>query len=61
MKKQLEQDMISFIEPFRDKLKPYQPTKLTCRSLDCMGKEKTQENVAKAIREVRGIIGFKQF
>ena len=61
MKKQLAQDMISFTEPLREKIKAISANDAYISKVARMGKEKAQENAAKTIREVREIIGFKQF
>ena len=61
MKKQLAQDMISFTEPFRERIKELLSNDEYINKVRRMGKEKAQENAAKTIREVREIIGFKTF
>ena len=61
MKKQLAQDMISFTEPFRERIKELLSNDEYINKVRRMGKEKAQESAAKTIREVREIIGFKTF
>ena len=61
MKKQLAQDMISFTEPFRERIKELLSNDEYINRVRRMGKEKAQESAAKTIREVREIIGFKTF
>jgi tryptophanyl-tRNA synthetase len=61
MKKQLAQDMISFTEPFRERIKELLSNDEYINKVRRMGKEKAQESATKTIREVREIIGFKTF
>ena len=61
MKKQLAVDMISFTEPFRDKIKAISADEAYVSRVARIGKEKAQESASKTIREVREIIGFKRF
>lgn len=61
MKKQLAVDMISFTEPFREKIKVISADEAYISKVARMGKEKAHENADKTIREVREIIGFKKF
>ena len=59
MKKQLAQDMISFTEPFRERIKELLSDEDHLMRVRKLGKEKAQESAIKTIREVREIIGFK--
>jgi tryptophanyl-tRNA synthetase len=59
MKKQLAQDMISFTDPFRERIRAISSDEEYLLKVRRMGKEKAQENAAKTIREVRQIIGFR--
>jgi tryptophanyl-tRNA synthetase len=61
MKKQLAVDMITFTEPFREKIRAISADEAYVSKVAQMGKEKAQESAAKTIREVREIIGFKRF
>lgn len=61
MKKQLAQDMIAFTEPFREKIKAISADEAYISKVVRMGKEKAKENASKTIREIREIIGFKNF
>ncbi len=61
MKKQLAEDMIIFTEPFREQIKSLLSNDEYISKVARMGKEKAQENAAKTIREVREIIGFRNY
>ena len=61
MKKQLAADMVTFTEPFRDKIKAISADNDYVAKVMRIGKEKAHESAARTIREVREIIGFKKF
>lgn len=61
MKKQLAEDMILFTEPLREKIKAISADEKFVSNAARIGKEKARESAAKTIREVREIIGFKNF
>ena len=61
MKKQLAEDMILFTEPFREQIKSLLSNDEYIMKVARMGKEKAQESAAKTIREVREIIGFRNY
>jgi len=61
MKKQLAQDMISYTEPFREKIKAISSDTDNLARVRHMGMEKARESAAKTIREVREIVGFRSF
>lgn len=61
MKKQLADDIVTFTEPFREKIKELSSNNEYLRKVVNMGREKAQESASKTIREVREIIGFKPF
>ena len=61
MKKQLAEDMIIFTEPFREQIKSLLSNDAYIAKVARMGKEKAQESASKTIREVREIIGFKNY
>lgn len=60
-KKQLAQDIITFTEPIRERIKEIKADDDYLRKVVNMGKEKAQINASKTIKEVREIIGFKPF
>lgn len=59
MKKQLAEDMISFTEPFRQRIAELSADNDYLNKVMATGKEKAHENAAKTIAEVRKTIGFK--
>lgn len=61
MKKQLAVDAIDFTRPLRDKIHELRANDQYLRKVANLGKEKAHESATKTIREVRDIIGFKQF
>jgi tryptophanyl-tRNA synthetase len=61
MKKQLAEDVILFIEPFRAKIQELNANNDYLKKVVAMGAEKAHASAGKTIREVRGIIGFKSF
>lgn len=61
MKKQLAEDIVTFTEPLREKIKEISDNKEYLRKVVNMGKEKAQASAAQTIREVREIIGYKAF
>lgn len=61
MKKQLAEDMVIFTEPFREKIKSLLSNEAYIAKVARMGKEKAQESASKTIREVREIIGFRNY
>ncbi len=61
MKKQLAQDMIIFTEPMREKIKAISADEAFVSKSAQIGREKARESASKTIREVREIIGFKNF
>ncbi len=61
MKKQLAEDIVTFTEPLREKIKELTDNKEYLRKVVTMGRDKAYESAANTIREVREIIGFKQF
>ncbi len=58
MKKQLAEDMVLFLEPFREKIREISADDDYIRKVILTGKEKARESACKTIREVRDIIGF---
>ena len=61
MKKQLAEDIIKFLEPFRSKIKEIDSDKDYLRKVVKQGAEKARESASKTLREVREIIGYKEF
>lgn len=61
MKKQLAEDMVIFTEPFREKIRSLLSNEAYIAKVARMGKEKAQESASKTIREVREIIGFRNY
>ncbi len=59
LKKQLAEDMITFVNPFRERIEEIIADEAYLRRVAEMGKEKAKASASKTIREVREIIGFK--
>lgn len=58
MKKQLAEDMITFVKPFSEKIKEISADEAYLKKVMQMGKEKAQASASKTIKDVREIIGF---
>ena len=61
LKKQLADDMVSFVAPLSEKIKELSSNETYLRKVARMGAEKARESAAKTLKEVREIIGFKAF
>jgi tryptophanyl-tRNA synthetase len=61
LKKQLAEDIITFTDPFREKIKQVYSDEAYIRKVVKLGSEKARESASKTIREVKEIIGFKSF
>ncbi|MCD4736367.1 MAG: tryptophan--tRNA ligase [Bacteroidales bacterium] len=61
LKKQLAEDIVHFTEPFREKIKALSTNDVYLKRVAKTGKEKAIESAANTIRDVREIIGFKEF
>jgi tryptophanyl-tRNA synthetase len=61
MKKQLAEDIISFTEPFREKILSIYSDDAYLRKVVRIGAEKARLSASNTIREVREIIGYKSF
>ena len=61
LKKQLAKDIIATVDPIREKINEYASNPDYLRKIANMGKEKARSSASKTIKEVREIIGFKQF
>lgn len=60
-KKQLAEDMVSFIAPIRKRIREVEADNEYLAKAARMGAEKANESANKTLREVREIIGFKKF
>ena len=61
LKRQLAEDIIKFTQPFREKYQQIYNDLDYLRKVRKMGKEKAKESASKTVKEVREIIGFKDF
>jgi tryptophanyl-tRNA synthetase len=61
LKKQLAEDITSFVEPLRERILQIAADEAYLGKVARMGAEKARESARKTIREVREIIGFKPF
>lgn len=61
MKKQLTQDIIAFTTPIRERIEEILSDPGYMRRVVEMGAEKARESAARTVREVREIIGYRQF
>ncbi len=61
LKKQLAEDMITFTTPIRERIQEIYNDSAYLRKVVKMGAEKARESASKTIREVREIIGYKNF
>lgn len=61
MKKQLAQDINKVIGPIRLKIQEFSSNREYLGKVVKMGREKARESASKTLREVRQIIGFKEF
>ena len=61
MKKQLAEDIVAFTEPFYTRIESILADTYYLRKVAKMGAEKARESATRTIKEVREIIGFKQF
>jgi len=60
MKKQLAEDMVNFMKPFRDKILEIGADNDYIKKVARTGKEKARDSASKTIKEVREIIGFSE-
>jgi tryptophanyl-tRNA synthetase len=58
MKKQLAEDMVNFLKPFRERILEIGADEDYIKKVIRMGREKARESASKTIKEVRDIIGF---
>jgi tryptophanyl-tRNA synthetase len=61
LKKQLAQDINKTIDPVRQKIQEYSSNHDFLKKVVKMGKEKARESASKTLKEVREIIGFREF
>lgn len=61
LKKQLAEDIIAFTTPIREKIKDLHSNNDYLRKVIEMGAEKARVSASKTIKEVREIIGFRNF
>ncbi len=61
LKKQLAEDIIAFVGPIRNRIEEIKADEAYLRKIASLGKEKAHESASKTIREVREIIGFRNF
>jgi tryptophanyl-tRNA synthetase len=61
LKKQLAEDIIAFTAPFREKIMDLSKNDDYLKKVVNSGAEKARESASKTVKEVREIIGFKNF
>ena len=61
MKKQLAEDIIKVTTPVRERIEGYLADNDYLRKVAKMGADKARESASKTIKDVRSIIGFKEF
>jgi len=61
LKKQLAEDMIIFTTPIRERIREIYNDSAYLRKVVKMGAEKARESASKTVRDVREIIGYKNF
>jgi tryptophanyl-tRNA synthetase len=61
MKKQLAEDIINFVAPIRKRILDIQDDTEYLRKVAKLGAEKAIESASKTLKEVREIIGFREF
>ncbi len=59
MKKQLAEDMVNFVEPFRQRILELSADEAYLTRIMNQGKEKARESARKTIDEVRKVIGYR--
>lgn len=59
MKKQLAEDMVNFVEPFRTRIEEIQADEAYLKRVMDQGKEKAHESAKRTIDEVRHVIGYR--
>ncbi len=61
LKKQLAEDMVTFTQPLLEKIKALKNDEAYLRKVVATGRDKALESARQTIREVREIIGFRNF
>ena len=61
MKKQLAEDIITVTTPLREKINEILADDAFIRKAVALGREKARASASKTLKEVREIIGFRQF
>jgi tryptophanyl-tRNA synthetase len=61
LKKQLAEDIIAFTEPLHEKIIQLHSDEAYLKKIVSQGAEKARESASKTLKEVRKIIGFKNF
>jgi tryptophanyl-tRNA synthetase len=61
LKKQLAEDIISFTNPIRERIREIHDDSEYIRRVVKIGAEKARESASKTLRDVRGIIGYQPF
>ncbi len=61
LKKQLAEDIISFTTPIKNKIEAIYNDEKYLKEIINLGKQKAQKSAQKTIKEVREIVGFKNF
>jgi tryptophanyl-tRNA synthetase len=61
MKKQLAEDMITFLQPIREKIEAIKKDDALLSKVAKIGAEKALESTSKTMKEVREAVGFKSF
>ena len=60
LKKQLAEDMVAFVEPFRQRVLELSADEVALRRIIDLGKEKARSSADRTISEVRHVIGYRQ-
>jgi tryptophanyl-tRNA synthetase len=61
LKKQLAEDMVVFLAPIREKILQLASDDAYLKKVASTGRDKARDSAAKTLREVREIIGFREF
>jgi tryptophanyl-tRNA synthetase len=61
MKKQLAEDMITFLTPIREKIEAISNDTSYLGKVAKLGAEKAHDSATKTMNEVRDVIGFRKF
>lgn len=59
LKKQLVEDMVAFIQPFRERIAQLSSDESYLRKVMDQGKEKAHESARRTLDEVRHVIGYR--